>query len=148
MKTNPKHRSSLATLEKLASENVYLVLRKNKKDVFGRMSPGSVGLRITEYLAKHYGADRERGIRECSREAARLLGVRSTKSFSTGERLAWNRWAPLVMILPGVARWSPKDRRALVKVIRAKGGRRESDYVRKFDAHRKLRTAIFNLAKD
>ncbi|MDX1389435.1 MAG: hypothetical protein R3344_09620, partial [Acidobacteriota bacterium] len=146
MKANPRHRSSLATLEKLAAENVYLLLRKNKKDVLGRMSPGNVGLAITRYLAENFGADRERGIRESSREAARLLGVRSLRSFSRGERLAWERWSPLVLVLPGVERWDPAERGALVRVIRAKGGRRESDYVRLFDTHRPLRRAIFKLA--
>ena len=146
MKANPRHRSSLATLEKLAAENVYLVLRKNKTDVLGRMSPGNVGLAISRYLSENFGADRERGIRESSREAARLLGVRSFRTFSRGERMAWERWSPLVLVLPGVTRWSRPEKRALVKVIRAKGGRRESDFVRLFDAHRRLRRAVFKLA--
>jgi hypothetical protein len=32
-----------------------------------------------------------------------------------------------------------------VQVVRAKGGRRESEFVRRFDAHRKLRAAIRKL---
>jgi hypothetical protein len=32
--------------------------------------------------------------------------------------------------------------------VKAKGGRRESDFVRLFDAHRKLRKAVAMLAKD
>jgi hypothetical protein len=147
MKTRPGHRSDIKTLEQLASENVYLVLRKSKKDVFGRMSPGNVGLAITGYLAGRFGADRERGLRECAREAARLLGVRSTRGFSTAERLAWERFSPLVLVLPGIERWSRENKRALVKVIRAKGGRHESDYVRLFDAHTRLKGAVFKLAR-
>ena len=38
-------------------------------------------------------------------------------------------------------------RQALAGVIRAKGGRRESDFVRLFDGHTKLRRATLNLAK-
>ena len=53
-------------------------------------------------------SDRERAARTCAREAARLLGVRTLRGFSAGERLAWERWALLVMILPGVARWSAR----------------------------------------
>jgi hypothetical protein len=44
-------------------------------------------------------------------------------------------------------RWSPAERRALVRVVRAKGGRRESDFVRAFDAHAKLRHALLALAE-
>ncbi|MEN8006450.1 MAG: hypothetical protein ABFS42_05510, partial [Candidatus Krumholzibacteriota bacterium] len=54
-------------------------------------------------------------------------------------------WAPLVMILPGVEGWPQDEKRALVEVIRAKGGRRESDFTLKFDAHTKLRRALLKL---
>jgi hypothetical protein len=52
-----------------------------------------------------------------------------------------------VLLLPRLERWSEAERRSLVEVIRAKGGRRESDFVRRFDAHRRLRAAIRDLAE-
>ena len=52
------------------------------------------------------------------------------------------------MILPGIRRWSRQDKRALVAVIRAKGGRRESDYLLRFDQHRHLRKAIRRLTQE
>ncbi|MGZ5427147.1 MAG: hypothetical protein ACXWE1_08050, partial [Thermoanaerobaculia bacterium] len=74
-------------------------------------------------------------------------GLRSLSGWSEGERLAFRRWAPLVTILPGIARWSRGEKRTLAAVVRAKGGRRESDFVRLFDRHRKLRRAVAALAK-
>ncbi len=74
------------------------------------------------------------------------LGVRSLRGFSPGERLSWRSWAPLVACLPGVERFDARERGALVEIIRAKGGRRESDFVRKFDEHLSLRRAIGRLA--
>jgi hypothetical protein len=148
IKRNPRHRTSVSTLNRLASENMYLDLSRRQSHTVADMSPGDVGLKITEMLAHRFGADRERGIRTCSREAARLLGVRSLRSFSAGERLAWERWSPLVMVLPGIGRWSPEARRALVDVIRAKGGKRESRFVDLFDRHRSLRNAILRLSAE
>jgi hypothetical protein len=46
-----------------------------------------------------------------------------------------------------VERWTGAERRALVAVVRAKGGRRESDFVARFDAHRPLREAVLALAR-
>jgi hypothetical protein len=63
-----------------------------------------------------------------------------------GERQAWSRWSPLLLVLPGVADWSAGEKRALVEVVRAKGGRRESDFVLRFDRHRRLREALRRLA--
>jgi hypothetical protein len=108
---------------------------------------GAIGLGVSRYLAGRFGGDRQRGLRLCSREAARLLGVRSFRRFTPGERLAWKRWAPVVLALPGIERWRPADKQALTRVIRAKGGRRESVFVRRFDAHAKLRAALFTLSE-
>jgi hypothetical protein len=46
-----------------------------------------------------------------------------------------------------VRRWAEADRRALADVIRAKGGRRESEFVHRFDAHARLRVALRALAQ-
>ena len=50
-------------------------------------------------------------------------------------------------VLRGRDRGSRAERRALAEVVIAKGGRRESDFVELFDAHRKLRSAIRRLAR-
>lgn len=145
IRRDPTYRTPPETIDRLAADNMFLSLGKDREDVLGRVSLGAVGDAAGRYLAGRFGGHRERGIRTCAREAAELLRVRDLGTLSPGERIAWDRWSPLVMAMPGVARWSVADRRALAGVIRAKGGRRESDFVRKFDAHRKLRRAIRKL---
>jgi hypothetical protein len=76
-----------------------------------------------------------------------MLDVRSRRAFSTGERLAWQRWSPLVLLLPGVERWSAVEKQHLVQAIRAKGGRSEAEFVPLFDSHWKLRRAIVALSR-
>jgi hypothetical protein len=148
MKKNPRHRSSPATLEKLAAEYMFLRLDRSRSKVLGGLALGNAGLRVSAYLAGRFGADREAGLRACSREAAQLLGLRSQRGFSSGERLAWERWSPLVLILPGLSRWTTQEKRALVDVVRAKGGRREAEFVSRFDRHARLRRAVLQLTED
>jgi len=145
MKSDPSHRSSIATLEKLSAEYLFWHRGRARADVLGRLDLGVAGLAVSRYLAERFGADRERGIAICAREAARVLGLRSLARLSPGERLAWERWGPVVMAMPRVGRWPEASRRALAAVIRAKGGRRESDFVARFDAHARLRRAILRL---
>lgn len=147
MKADPRHRSSVATLKKLATADVFLSLGERRNDVLGVLPLANVGLCITRYLAECFGFDRAKATRTCSAEALKLLNLRSLRGFSAGERLAWRRWAPLLVVLPGVERWRRHDKRALAGVVRAKGGKRESDYVRRFDRHRHLRRAIRSLAE-
>ncbi len=179
MAKRPGHRSSIATLRKLAAHNVYYHAGRERDDVIGIAPLANIGLAVTDGLARRGGSDRlpgSRGARACEQEAAALLGVpgarrtagsapaagsraagsragrkleavRLPASWTPGERLAFERWAPLVTVLPGLARWSPAQKRALLAVIRAKGSRRESDYVRLLDKHRRLRSALLQLAR-
>ena len=110
--------------------------------MIGILPHGRVGLAVMRALARRFGSDRERAARVCAREAMERLGLESLAGWTRGERLAWDRWAPLVTLLPGIERWSEGQKRAAADVVRAKGGRRESDFVRRFDAHTKLREAV------
>lgn len=142
MKAMPGHRSERATLRKLAAWHLFFDLDPSRST--GLPPVAGVGARIARQLAGRAGADRERALNECSREALALLGLRSLQGFTPDERLAWLRWGPLVLSLAGLSRWSAAEKRALVHVIRAKGGHREGDFVALFGAHRKLAAALFS----
>jgi hypothetical protein len=139
MGRRPAHRSSRATLEKLADHNMYYFTGRPRRDVIGEISLQSIGLRATDYLAEHGRGDH-------SAEAARRFGAKLA-GWTRDERLAWSRWAPLLLAIGGVETWTSAERRAAVAAVRAKGGRRESDFVRLFDAHRKLRAAILRMGR-
>ena len=144
MKRRRGHRSSPATLRELANANVYLHVGRPRDDVIGLLPLGRVGLAISDYLARRFGGDRTSN--PCVTEAARLLGLKSRPAGSQGRRLAWERWAPLVLALPGVPAWSASDKKALADIIDAKGSHCERDFVLLFDKHRRLRQAIRRLA--
>jgi hypothetical protein len=145
MKRDPAHRSSAGTLRRLARHTLHLDLGKQRDDVLGRLELPNVGLHVMRFLGTEYGAERERAATDCAARAAALLGVSSAR-WSAEERRAFERWAPLVLVLPEIERWSAAERAALAEVARAKGGRRESDFVRRFDEHARLRRAIAALA--
>ena len=142
MRADPAHRSSEATLRTLAESRLLFDFDRSRTPVLSPVA--EPGLRIGDGLAARAGGERERVLAQCSREAMRLTGVRSLRGFSAGERLAWQRWSPVVVFaLPGVSRWSPAERRALARVIRAKGGRDEGQFIARFAAHPKLERALF-----
>jgi hypothetical protein len=145
MKRDDGHRSSAETLRALAQHNLYYYLERPRSDVIGADFLPNVGMKISDYLAKRFGSDREEATRTCSREAASLLHAGLRRGFTPGERLAWERWAPLVCLLPGLSRWSTADKRSLVRVIQSKGGRRESEFAVRFDRHHRLREAMLRL---
>lgn len=146
VESDRSYRTPRAVLKKIAQHNVYWSGARQRDDVIGLLDLSAVGVALTDYVAERFGADRERGERMCAQEAAAALGVKSIARWSEAERLWWTRWAPLVNLLEARA-WSAVERRALVEVIRAKAGRRESDFVARFDAHLRLRRGIVALAR-
>jgi hypothetical protein len=141
-RADPAHRSQAANLRALAESHLVFDFDRSRAPALPPIA--ELGLRICDGLAARGAGERERVLAQCSRETMRLTGVRSLRGFSAGERLAWQRWSPLVVFaLPGVSRWSQAERRALARVIRAKGGRDESEFIARFAAHPKLERALF-----
>lgn len=141
---NRGYRSTPATLRELAGANVYLHVGRVRDDVIGLLPLGRVGLAVSDYLAERFGGGRTSNA--CVGEATRLLGRNSTLGVSRGRRLAWGRWAPLVLALPGLAAWNAPDKNALAAIIDAKGSHCERDFVLLFDKHRHLRQTLRRMA--
>jgi hypothetical protein len=148
MKRRPKHRSSLAVLRQLVSENMYLAVNHQRDDVIGELDLANVGLKITDLFADRFGSDREQGEATFAAEAAARLGVASFDGWSAGEKLAWRRWSPLVALVDDLDRWPAADKEAFARLIRAKGGPQEDDYLRGFDSLVRLRSAVMDMAAD
>ena len=142
MRVNPRHRSSRATLARLARHNLYWSRGPVRGDVIGRLPLARAGLAVTRALAQRFGSDREAAERASRELALARLGLARVPRKSAAEVSAFARWSPLIAILPGLESWSAPERRALLAVALAKGGRRESDFVRAFDRHAKLRRAL------
>lgn len=142
------YRTPVSTLERIVPYPVYLSLKSARgRSGVEALRLDRIGRAVTRHVAARFGADRERAARVCSGEAGEVLGLRDWRRLPAGERDAWRRWAPLVAILPGVGDWGREPREALAAVIRAKGGRRETDFVHLFDAHAPLRAAILALSR-
>jgi hypothetical protein len=147
MQRRPQHRSSLAVLKQLVTENLYLALNDERDDVVGVLDLANVGLKITDLFANRFGSAREQGETTLAAEVAARLGVANFHGWSAGERLAWRRWSPLVALLNDLDQWPAADQEALVRLVRAKGGRQELDFLRGFDGLGRLRKAVVKMAE-
>ncbi len=124
MRARPKHRSNSATLMRLAERHLFFELDPLHQSPLPALPPHVFGAR---------GSDRVQ-------EAARRAGV-SLRSWSAAERRVWEIWAPLVLLLP-LARWSAGERRAFIRIVRAKAATSEREYISRFAAHAKLQRAL------
>jgi len=142
-----RYRTNPATLRRLVSANLFLHLDEERPDVIGLIPTDQIALAATDALAARQGSNRERATAAMADEASDQLEAGPWRQWPDGERLFWERWSPLVGLLPGLDSWTTDERQGLVEVIRAKGGRQESAYVARFDSHPKLGNALVSLAK-
>lgn len=89
-----------------------------------------VGLAATDVRARRFGGDRRRALERCAATVARRLGAAGWMRWPVRQREAFAELAVLVAMIPDLPRWSAAERRALLKLMRAKGGPRETAYVR------------------
>jgi hypothetical protein len=142
---DPRYRSNRGVLTRLAAAHMFW--RGDAKQPAIVTPQAAIGFALAHRLAAQAGGDREAAVDACEERAARRFGVTSTRNVTAGERFWWRRWAPLLDALPGVHRWSPAERRTTVDVVFAKGGRRESEYARLFDAHPRLPAAVLSIGR-
>jgi hypothetical protein len=143
---NPRYRSSRRTLGRLAEAHVFWPPGRSRHTIVTPQA--AIGFALARRLSAEAGADREAGLDACEKRVASRLGVRSLRGWTRDERLWWRRWGPLLDAIPGLSRFTPAERRAVVSVVRAKGGRREIDYQRSFDAHARLKAAVLSIGRN
>lgn len=153
MKAAPGHRSDRATLERLASAPMFFHDGPPREDVLGWLSVADVSVAVMRFLASRFGASLDSASADCAREARPLLGLPGARGawrprgWTPAECDALLLWAPLVLAMPGIERWTAGERRALAGIIRLKGGPDEIAYVRRFSRHARLRSAIVGLQR-
>jgi len=135
---NPRHRSSSRTLRALARHHLFF---DPGPGTHGGLAPVEAVLaRASDWLARRGGGGEAEDAAD--QAARRITGLKSLAGFSRGERLAWQRWAPVIASWPGITRWSARERRALVDVVRAKGDGPEVEYLLRIAAHARLAKAL------
>ncbi len=129
---DPRHRSSPATLLRLAEAHLFWEPDPRHRADVARAP--RLGLELSP---------RD----NAPEEAAHRLGVRSLRGWSSHERMWWERLAPVVAALPGVSGWSTGERSALAAAIRAKAGRRETGFLARLETHAKAQSALRRLLR-
>ena len=124
------YRSTPATLRALATCDLHLTLPGYpRKAFFDERWLERTGVHATRLIASEEGATRAASAARIAARVATALGARPS-SWPDAERTAFARLAPVVALLPTVARWRRSDREALVELMRAKGRAHEREFVR------------------
>jgi hypothetical protein len=142
------YRSPMTTLKKLSKSDIFFHLDADKMDGYRELSAARVGCAVTAFIAREFAGDRRRAERESVRRVARALGISDWQRWSADEITGFHRMAPMLACLPDLGRWSARGKHLLVRIVRAKGSRRERDYTLLASRHQRFRAAVEQLAND
>lgn len=134
-RNNRRYRSDIKTLRRLASCDMHLILPgARQSDLFEERWIETSSMLATKALGAAGGRTRQYSAARVAKQLAEDIGIRSFDSWSTSERNAFKRIAPIAAASnPGS--WSSEARKSMRELLRAKGGDREARYARLIGQH-------------
>lgn len=146
IKTRKKYRSSMRTLRRLSKGDVFFHIDPAKMDGYRELPLKNLGYLVTEYIRDKYYGERQLAIDKSVSYLARVLGVKGWRRWTDNEISSFERLAPLFAAIPGLTKWTKKEKPDLARIIRAKGSNCERDFVRLCNNHHKFKDTIEQLA--
>ena len=138
------YRTSANRLRKLVEGSMIFELGKTESGDWDRFQVRNIGLAVQRRMAVKHGGDAERFRAEAVKDLTRVLGIRRN-DWREAELPALSDFAVMLSLLEDLSEWRDVEKRALVRVIRAKATSNESSYLKLMQKHSRLRSAMIKL---
>jgi hypothetical protein len=142
--SRPGYRTSARTLRRLAGGHIFYELPDAEPGAWDRFSTRNIGLKVNHRMAEEFGGNADSFRAASVTRAAHNLGV-GVESVRGAAQKALEDFALVLGLIPGVTRWTASEKKALLRIIHAKAGANEAEYVRLLQSHPRLRAAILKL---
>ncbi len=142
--TRKNYRTSAATLRKLAEGPMIFELAETQSGAWDRFQVRHIGLAAARRMAAKYRGETQAFRADAIKRLARVLGV-GRNHWQPAEFKAFSDFAVTLSLVDDLGEWTPNERQALLKIIRAKAGADESKYLKLMQKHAPLRAAMINL---
>lgn len=143
----PGYRTPARALRRLAEGHMFLELPGSEGGVWDRFRIRHIGFAVQRRLAARWGGDATKMRADTFAAVSRALGV-PANSWTGAACKAFGEFVPMLALIPDLAKWTPEEKRALVRIVRAKAASTEAGYLRLMRRHTKLRTAIVYLGSE
>ncbi|HEY0348464.1 MAG TPA: hypothetical protein VGC60_09965 [Pyrinomonadaceae bacterium] len=139
---NPGHRTSAATLRKLAAGHMLFDLFENEsRHRWDKFEVRNIGLAVQRRMAREFDGNAE-AIREQSLDFVKRALRVTSRSWSEGELAALRSLSLVLAMIPNLEEWTANQKLLATRIIRAKGGRDEALYLKLMQKHAALRDAF------
>jgi hypothetical protein len=141
------YRSPIPVLKRLAAAEMFLTLPGGLGAPEKRLRATDVSALVARMIAREFAGDRSLATRASAERVGRVLGAARRAGWPGAARRSFARMSLVAALVPDLAAWPLAERRALVAVMRGKGGASEMGYARRLDGHARLRRSLEALAR-
>jgi len=142
LKRDRSYRCDIKTLRKLALSDMLVDLRPRPRKPFEEMRIADIGMAVTKTIARDFGGDSRKALKSAGKRVLSALEITDFGRWSGNDRLQFERLCPLLALINDLPRWSKKEKKGLVDIIKSKGAIREKKYVALMQRHKKLQEAL------
>jgi hypothetical protein len=144
--TERGYRTPLPIMRRLVRTDLELRLAAAGQGVEPWPNPGDLSLAVTGWIAREFSGDRGAAEAAAFRRVANTLGVDSVDGWREAEQRSFRNLSLLVALMPDTDRWSPRERRECVRLMRAKGAADEARFFELLRRHDRFREALLRIA--
>ena len=141
------YRSDIRTLKRLALSDMLVDLRPKPRRPFKEMLVSDIGMAVTEHIARNYRSDSVRALRNSLKAVKSVLGIRNLNKWPVNERVAFERWCPMLTLIEDLNNWNMRDKRKLIEIIKAKADIKEKRFVGLMQKHAKFQESLLKIAQ-
>ena len=135
------YRTPARTLRKFAESPMVYEADKTQPGRWDRFQVRSIGLAVQRAMAANYGGDCSKFQGAATRSVSRALGAEPDDS----RRPEFQNLALALSLIADLGRWSGADKAMLLRIMRAKSGSDERNYLKLTQQHERLRKAFLQL---
>ncbi|HJX83589.1 MAG TPA: hypothetical protein VJ723_04515, partial [Candidatus Angelobacter sp.] len=131
-------------LRRLAAEHAFYELPGSELGAWDDFSTRNIGLKVNRRMARECNGKSEWLRKVSTANVAQILGV-NTARWTVLEQTAFENFAVVLAMVPGLKSWTREEKQALVQIIRAKAAPNEMRFLHLMQNHGKLRAALLKL---
>lgn len=141
----PVYRTPPRTLRQLATGHLlYETPAATPSGEWDKFHIRNIGLTIQRRMAERFDGDEQQMRHACASRVAQALDIQ-VENWNASEQRAFSELALVLDLIPDLSRWSEDEKRATIRIVRAKAGADETQYVRLLQSHVRLRAQLINL---
>jgi hypothetical protein len=144
---NPKYRTAPRTLKRLAEAHMFYDAGRavsKQSGPWDTFSTRTLGLLINRRMAREFGGNSQKFRQASTTAVTRALNINSAR-WTLIQQQALENWSLVLHAIPGLARWTPEEKRQVVEIIRAKSAPNEMPYLHRTQQHIRLRRELLRL---